>query len=176
MQLKYKSRQEVLKYYLSERGKWIDQPLNSTRDYTLVRIASLMRVVTPEYTKRFNTEFSKLSQDNKNLILEEFYPLTERKDRTATYIPATLLNLLSNKDISKKEKNRIKFVFKEGLPFIATVLHEFRHDQANIPYDKNITLNFNEIAKIAKEDPMKLKTRDYTILKSGIVTIPNERI
>ncbi len=176
LQLKYKSRQDVLKYFIDERAKWIDQPLTSSSDYIIVRTAAMLRITTPEYTTKFNKAFAQLSQEQKNLILEEFYPLTERDSATPTYVPAVLLNIFHNHSLSSREKQRIKFLFHHGLPFIATVLHEFRHNHANIPYNKNLTLNFNEIARIAREDPLQLKTRDYQIEEDGTVIIPHQKI
>ncbi len=87
--------------------------------------------------------------------------------RTPTYVPAVLVNLASNPSLGTTREERLAQAVKLGLPFICNVL-------AHHPEELTIPLNFNDVARVAKETPFLLSNRGCTIDDEGNVHLAQQ--
>nr|WP_032114250.1 hypothetical protein [Candidatus Paracaedibacter symbiosus] len=166
------SEQEALKHYLSQRASWLGINLSFDEEYTVARIGAMMRLYTKEDGKILQEAFSQIKPKMKSTLLAELNPLIIRQERTPTYIPAVLVNLMSA--YTKQELSREDSIHQcvtKGVPLIAEILHAYRHNKANIPYNINLTLNFNKIAGQLRDNVELAENNNFTIDPQGNVEL-----
>lgn len=165
----------ALKYYLTKRAQWLGLNAEDENDQVLTRLGAMLRYYSQDEGKILQKAFSKVDKDNRDLIRQQFNPLTVRSGRTPTYIPAVLLNLKNNSKCGETEEERLFFVFQQGLPFILNVLRVEAEKSKKVSSLTSLTLCFNALAKQAKENPWLLKTKTYLISPEGDVQAAEEK-
>ncbi|NQY43427.1 MAG: hypothetical protein HRT87_08800, partial [Legionellales bacterium] len=162
------SETEALLHYLKFRANLLGIEIRGDEDYVKTRIGTMLRLVGVEQGKYIEQSWSKLSIENQMLLTAEFHPLQNFPGETPTYIPAVLNNLM-NKYKSKEEG--LNIVINNGIPLIINILNQYKKGQANIPFNENLTLNFNYVAKQIKNVSHIDQNTNSTIRNNGIVEL-----
>jgi len=167
------NEEEALKYYLLARaeGLGLDNK-DQAQQFVLARLGAMMRLFSKEEGAALQEGYQALSQEQRDLLNNELNPLIVRHEMTPTYVPATLVNLLSTyskQGLSKDEA--IKKCLQEGVPFVAHILHQYRSGKAEQPYTPTLTLNFNKVAGQLRDQPDLLRNATFSIGEDGHVEI-----
>lgn len=173
--LKIHTEGETLKFYLEKRAQKLQ--LQDSTNLLLARFSLLMRLTTPEDGVLISEAYQKMPIENQALIESQFSPLMMRNERTPTYIPAFLMNLLSYYKVILDHKEAKIKTFQEGLLFVGTVLRDFRGKKANQPFNPNLSLNFNDVANMIKgfsDGKTFSYEEDYMIDEKGVVLFKKE--
>ncbi len=166
------TEQDALKKYLATRAEWLGLDKNLNTTHLLARIGAMMRLYTKEDGAALQEAFDSLSSTQKELIVSEYAPLNYRQERTPTYIPAVLVNLMGTYTKQKlSRKMAIHKSLQTGLTLIAHILHDFRNNRANHPYDPHLTLNFNKIAGQLRDNPALAESATFIIDPQGNVEL-----
>ncbi|MDP3372164.1 MAG: hypothetical protein Q8S21_04660 [Candidatus Paracaedibacteraceae bacterium] len=161
--LKEHSEKEAMEHYIHARANLLGLDKNK-QIYILARIGSMLRLFSKEEGKALKDAYASLSFDQKMLLQEELDPLTYRTERTPTYVPALLVNLSST--LEKQGLTRYQAIqecITKGSVFIAQVLRAYRTGKTNVPYNPQLTLNFNKAAGQVRDNPALLNNISFKI-------------
>jgi hypothetical protein len=107
----------------------------------------MMRLYSKEEGDALKKAYTSLTDEQKADIKTQLDPLVIRQEKTPTYVPALLVNLLSAEMKQGLTKSQaIESCLRKGVVFVAHVLKHYRAGKANQPYSPNLTLNFNKAA------------------------------
>ncbi len=163
---------EALKKYLATRAEWLRLDKDSNIAYLLARVSAMMRLYTKEDGTALQHAFKRLNPSQKALIASEYDPLIYRKERTPTYVPAVLVNLMGTYTKQKlSRKMAIHKSLENGLTLISHILHDYRNNRANHPYDPHLTLSFNKAAGQLRDTPALAENATFTIDAQGNVEL-----
>ncbi|MBA3813833.1 MAG: hypothetical protein H0X26_05000 [Alphaproteobacteria bacterium] len=167
------SEEEALKQYLLERADELGLDSNNqSQQFVLARLGVMMRLFSKEKGKALETGYQSLSKDQRAFLNSELNPLIVRNERTPTYVPAVLVNLLSTYSKQGLSKDKaIKKCLQDGATCLANIFHQYRNGQANQPYTPTLTLNFNKVAGQLRDQPALLRNATFSIDKDGHVEI-----
>ncbi len=158
--------------YLDTRASWLNIDASSPLNLVVARIAGMLRLYTPEEGVIIRESLLKLDPGILLLVVGLIDPLHQDSFyKTPTYVPAFLVNLLNNKDLGLLPQDRLKQCISIGIPFVAMVFKEHRENIQKGITSSEVQLNFNPIAKIAKENPKSIENSKFKIEKDGHVTI-----
>lgn len=166
--LKTHDENTVYERYLSKRADWLGFDIASPLNRVLARIGAMLRLTKLEEGKMLKDSFLKLAPEDLSLIVDVFN--TSKKDsnfKIPMYIPAVLVNLLNNEQLGTKRQERLLQSIHLGLPFIAKVLRSYKEEISPK------ILNFDQIARLAKDDPNRLLNDEFTIDLNGHVLMKN---
>jgi len=128
----------------------------------------MMRFTTPYETFLLKKALFKLDSNE----LESIHSAFGWENRVCVkYIPAVLLNLVNNPNLGQNLNERIEKTVCLGLPFLAKSMNQ--ETAKKCPHE---ALNFNPIAKIAKENPFELQKEFAVVDEKGIVKIEKKLI
>jgi hypothetical protein len=170
LSLATKTEAEALQEYLSIRSQWLG--LEGEEQHVLARVAAMLRLFTPEEGRALTEGFNALSPEKQALIKAQFNPLIDRNEKTPTYMPAVLVNLLDQyqqQGLTRAEA--IQATIQKGLVFIVDILHTYRLNKASIPYSAGLTLNFNTLAGQVRDNPALLNQAAWFIDEQGHIMI-----
>lgn len=167
------NEEEALRYYLLARAEGLGlHNMDQGPQFVLARLGSMMRLFSKEEGAALQEGYESLPQEQKDFLTHELNPLITRNEMTPTYVPAVLVNLLSA--YSKQGLSRTQAIRKclqEGVPFLATVFHQYRNGKTEQPYTPTLTLNFNKVAGRLRDQPDLLKNATFLINEDGHVEI-----
>lgn len=165
------SEKEALEKYVHTRATWLG--LDGTEEKNiLARLGAMIRLFSREDGQALKEAYAVLSCEHKTMLREEIDPLVSREERTPTYVPALLVNLLSSLERQGLTKsNALQECLKKGSLFIAQVLQTYRSGNANIAYNPQLTLNFNKAAGQVRDNPSLLNKFYFKIDSDGNVII-----
>jgi len=164
------NEQEALKFYLNKRAEWLGLNENEEGKYILARFGAMMRLFSKDEGKALQQAYASLSKDQKKIINQAFDPLVYRDERTPTYVPALLVNVLdSYTKQGLTREDAIKECVHKGALFVGTVLNQYRAGMSNQPYTPSLTLNFNKVAGKARDNLALLATSSFLITPDGLV-------
>lgn len=151
-QLAHHDEKEALTHYLTTRAVWLG--LEGDEKFVLTRVGTMIRLYSLEEGVALKKAYAVLTEDQKATLKTQLDPLVIRQERTATYIPALLVNFVSaqtKQGLSKLQA--IEACVRKGVVFIADVLQLYRNGKANLPYNPELTLNFNKAAGQVRDNP-----------------------
>lgn len=152
--------------FLEKRAKALEIGLEGNLNPIILRIGSMMRFTTPYEAQLLKSALFKLDP----IELESVHDAFVWDSRVLVkYIPAVLLNLVHNPSLGQNLSDRIEQTVFLGLPFLAKSMNQVKSQKT--PQE---ALNFNPIAKIAKENPQELSNKRVCIDHKGIVTVYNK--
>ncbi|MDN3505543.1 MAG: hypothetical protein P0S95_08215 [Rhabdochlamydiaceae bacterium] len=170
--LKDQSELFAYNHYLNKRAKWLGLDAGSPLHRVLTRIGAMLMLYRPEEGKVLKESLLKLSAEDLALVVEEFNSI--HKDiniKMPTCLPAVLVNLSNNICLGEIQKDRLEQTIRIGLPFLAKVLR-FQKESCHLHnMNTHIPLNFDNIAKVAENEPEKLKGSKFEVESSGNVVI-----
>ena len=154
--------------FLEKRAKALEVGAEGKLNHIILRIASMMRFTTPYETFLLKKSLFKLDSNE----LESIHSAFGWENRVCVkYIPAVLLNLVNNPNLGQNLNERIEKTVCLGLPFLAKSMNQ--ETAKKCPHE---ALNFNPIAKIAKENPFELQKEFAVVDEKGIVKIEKKLI
>lgn len=160
----------ALQFYLNKRADWLGLTRNEEGKYILARFGAMMRLFSKDDGHSLQEAYASLSKEQKKIINQAFDPLVYRNERTPTYVPALLVNVLdSYLKQGLTRANAIKECIHKGALFVATVLNQYRMGMANQPYNPNLTLNFNKVAGQARDNLNLLENPSFLINSEGLI-------
>lgn len=166
------TEQEALRKYLSKRAEWLGLDETSNTTFLLARTGAMMRLYTTEDGAALQETFTQLNPTQKAIILSEYDPLIYRNERTPTYVPAVLVNLMG--EYTKQglpRKVAITKCLEKGVTFIAHILYDYRNNRTDQPYNPNVTLNFNKAAGQLRDNFKLIDAATFTIDPEGNVVL-----
>ena len=164
--LKTHDENSVFERYLTKRGDWLGFDIASPLNRVLARIGSMLRLTKLEEGKMLKDSFLRLAPEDLSLIVDVFNVSKQSsKIKIPMHMPAVLVNLVNNEALGSEKQDRLLQSIHVGLPFIAKVLRSYKNE-----LNQKI-LNFDEIAKLAREEPERLLKDDFTIDPNGHVLI-----
>ncbi|NDD99381.1 hypothetical protein EB008_03685 [bacterium] len=149
--------------FLEKRAKALEIGTEGNLNPIILRIGSMMRFTTPYEAHLLKKALFKLAPEELEGIHEAF---SWENRVLVKYIPAVLLNLVNNSNLGQNLNERIEQTVILGLPFLAKSMN--MEKALKCPHE---ALNFNPIAKIAKENPKELYNEGAMIDDKGIVTL-----
>lgn len=164
----YKTEIDAYNTYLKIRAKWLGLDIQEKIDRVLVRMGTMLRLVTPTDGSILKEAILHLPLAIRDQIIDEFDG--EEFERTPTYMPALLVNLLNNPALGESKAERLAQAVMIGLPFITRVLKAHRQHLLFGEADPTIPLNFNRAAEVAKSNPQALKG-EFRIDPEGNIAI-----
>jgi len=165
--LKHQDESAAFERYLSIRADWLGFDITSPLNRVLARIGAMLRLTKPDEGKMLKESFLKLPPDDLSLIVDAFnIPKGDIKTKISMYIPAVLVNLSNNMMLGSKKKERLSQTIHIGLPFIAKVLNSYKMSKSPVK-----TLNFDEVAKVAREEPTRLAKDHYSVDSFGHIIL-----
>lgn len=167
-ELSKQSETSAVKKYLSLRAQWVGLPLKRDRDYLLTRLACMVRLFDANSGQLLIASWNKLTQQQKQLLIENFHPLKEFSGMTPTYVPAVFVNIYKNEP---NKAQAIGIIMTKALPFVTKVMSDFRHNQTSVKFDPTLTINFNKVAGQVRDNVSILDNADYIIHEDGLVEI-----
>lgn len=154
-------------HFLEKRAKALGLGTEGILNHVILRLSSMMRFTNSYEAACLKLALFELPQEEIELIRDAF---SWNNKVTTKYVPAVMLNLVRHRDAPKLYSKRIKEAVQMGLPFLAATIQ-------SIAIGKNppsLALNFNPIAKIAKENPQNLIADKAKIDPRGVVyLVPN---
>ena len=69
------------------------------------------------------------------------------------------------------QEDALKQCIEKGILLIKHILQQYRNNQANLPYDAKLTLNFNQVSGQLRDNPALVEERGFIISPEGIVEI-----
>lgn len=166
------TEEEALKHYLKVRAEWLGLNQKLAEWPILARLGSMMRLFSEEEGRALQSSFNHLPKEAQIAIMTQFNPLEDRREKTPTYVPAVLVNILGAYEKSGlTHPQAITKCITEGLPFMAHILGEYRTGKASQPYNPDMTLNFNKVAGQLRDNPGLTKTATFTIDEKGNVSL-----
>ncbi len=149
--------------FLEKRAKALEIGTEGNLNPILLRVGSMMRFTNPYEAHLLKKALFKLAPEE----LESIHDAFSWENRVLVkYIPAVLLNLVNNPNLGQNLNERIEQTVLLGLPFIAKSIN--REKALKCPHE---ALNFNPIAKIAKENPRELFNECAIVDDKGIVSL-----
>lgn len=170
--LAHHTEAEALQKYLDTRAKWLG--LNTAHEgwQILARIGCMMRLFDEKDGAPLQASFAELDKDAKVLIISQLNPLEDRREKTPTYVPAVLVNLLGTlQKAGLSREAAIGRTVTEGVPLMAYILGQYRTGKANQPYSADMTLNFNTVAGQLRDKPDLATSRAFSIDAKGNVKL-----
>ncbi|MBS0185180.1 MAG: hypothetical protein JSS34_02335 [Proteobacteria bacterium] len=156
--------QDVLENYIKIRASWIGLASNTPEDRILTRLGAMIRLYEKTDGEILKSAFKKFDLTQQNLFIEMFDPLSpDLPSVTPTYIPAVFVNLYNNKSLGETPQERLTKTLDLGLPFVSHVLKIYQDQMSEGKMNINDPLNFNDIARVAKENPEALTTLPFFI-------------
>ncbi|MCF7853021.1 MAG: hypothetical protein K9M07_07270 [Simkaniaceae bacterium] len=171
--LKEQNEMAAYNHYLSVRANWLGLDAGSPLHRVLTRIGAMLMLYKPEEGKILKESLLKLRAEDLALVVEEFN--MTRKDlryRIPTCLSSVLINLSNNTILGDIQKERLEQTISIGLPFLAKVLRFQKDSIHKNQLDRQIPLNFDNIAKVAQDEPNRLKEQEFHIDDLGNVTLP----
>ncbi len=170
--LKTQDENVAFESYLSKRADWLGLDITSPLNRVLARIGAMLRLTKLEEGKMLKESFLKLSPEDLSLIVDAFnIPKGDTRNKVSMYIPAVLVNLFNNESLGDRKRERLAQSIHVGLPLIAKILHGHREEVfKGTPLHPKV-LNFDQVAKIAREEPKRLAQETFTIDPSGHVVV-----
>ncbi len=158
--------------YLKTRATWLGLDPNDKVDRVLARMGAQLRLFDVEEGRILKKTIFKLDKNDYERILTQFDIETiSPEERTPTYIPALLVNLLNHNHLGPSKEQRLSQAITIGFPFISQVLQQHRDRLKNHLANPLIPLNFNSVAKVAKMNPILLISNDFDIDQEGTVLL-----
>ena len=153
------------------RAEWLGLDTSKPQSLVLGKFGAMLRLFDPTDGAAMQAGFNALSNDEKTFVLQQFDPEHQTHiQRTATYMPAVLANIIGNQNVEGTKQDKIKTAFNEGLPFLARVLQQHSQDIADNNFDPQTPLNFNYVAGEVKNTPM-IKQVGFTISDDGTIKL-----
>jgi hypothetical protein len=153
-----KTEADAYDSYLAVRASWLGFNASDPEDRVLTRIGALLKLFTSEEGAALKNAISQLSPDDRMRIFTQFDVLSGKEQN----IPGVLASLYNNQFLAEIPTTRISQAVVFGLPFIARVLEQRQAE---------ISLNFNQVAEIAKTMPDLLLTKQFKITSDGNVVL-----
>lgn len=155
---------EVLESYIQARALWIGLNLKTPKNRVLTRLSAMIRLYGKEDGSVLNQAFEKFDETQKSFFIKMFDPLSpDLPEITPTYIPALLANLYNNKSLGETPEQRLSRTLEIGLPFVSRVLKRYQDQLSEGKGNRIDPLNFNDMARVAKESPEKLSSLSILI-------------
>lgn len=155
----------VLENYIKVRAEWLGLTGLTREERLLTRVGTMIRLFEKEEGQILRAGFEKFDSDQKELLLKMLDPLSPSLPQvTPTYVPAVLGNLYNNKKLGDTKEERLLKTIEIGLPLVSRILRTYQENltQGKI-FDKNAPLNFNDLARVAKEAPESLSSLEFVI-------------
>lgn len=153
-----KTESDAYRYYLTTRAAWLGFNPKDEVDCVLTRMGAMLRLFTPEEGDILKKAFFTLDQACREQIITQLS--IQNNNPTPTYMPAVLINLSNQLGLSQ--------AVLIGMPFIGRVLEKYQAQVASKEIEPSIPLNFNQIAAVAKSNPLLLD-KEFFIDNEGIV-------
>ena len=167
-----KTEDDAYQSYLTTRAEWLGFTENSKEEQVLTRIATWLRLHTPEEGAVVKTTVQALPQVDQDRIFMLFDPYGEKRPKCmVAYVPAVMVNLLNDPSLGEDRHQRISQAVARGAPFIAKVLEKQRETLAEGKADPKVPLNFNKVAGAVKEQAYHLPDAKFCIEKDGMVNL-----
>ncbi len=149
--------QDVLENYIKIRALWIDLKAKTAEERFLTRLGAMIRLYEKEDGQILKNAFKKIDPTQQTLFVQMFDPLSpDLPNITPTYIPAVFANLYNNKSLEDSKEERLSKTLELGLPFVARVLKMYQDHLLDGKMNIMDPLNFNDMARVAKEYPEAL--------------------
>lgn len=157
------SSKDALLFYLKSRGRLLGLSADTPMQRVLIRLASWLRFFSPEEGILLQKGLERLSDKQKNLLVEQF-GIEEPQvgmnawARNPTYVPAVLVNLLQLQKTDEPKQVKVERAL-EGACCIAIVLQRY----AEVPEHRHSLnpLSFNGYAGIAGKTPKFLSLKHF---------------
>ncbi len=171
--LKDKPIEGALKSYIDTRAQWLGVNAQESKGRTLTRLGAMLRLFGPANGKVLTEAFQKFTPEEQKAFTNELDPLSlDLPLITPTYIPAVLVNLSNNKTLGETKEARLQQSVELGIPFISVALKEYKKLLKDHAIENpTAPLNFNDVARVAKETPEKLKDKKFTIDAENTVKV-----
>lgn len=167
-----KKEEDAYQWYLTLRAQWLGLSVDKPIDRVLARVGAMLRLFEKSQGEILTNVLQQFDSKTVQMVIAQFDPYSiDPYIKTATYMPAVLVNLANNKQLGLQDGLRLALAVKIGLPFIAHVLAKHQMDLANKLADPEIPLCFNFIAKIAKTHPWLIKADNFYIDQEGNVLL-----
>lgn len=164
-----KTESDAYQAYVKVRASWLGLNADDSSDRVLVRIGAMLRLFSVEEGCILREAMNQLPINVQQKIAAQLDVQKQNQlYRTATYMPAVLVNLSNNLQLGSSQQKRLCNAISLGLPFIASVLEKYKEMLANLEIDPCIPLNFNGIAGVVKASPDSLN-KEFSIDKDGNV-------
>lgn len=151
-------------HFLEKRAKALGLGTEGVLNHIILRLSSMMRFTNSYEATCLKQALFELPQQELEMIRDAF----SWENKIATkYVPAVMLNLVRNPSGGRSHSKRIREAVHIGLPFLATTIQSNKKKKQ--PFE--MTLNFNPIAKIAKENPQLLLDCKAKIDQKGVVYV-----
>jgi len=157
-------------HYLRKRADWLGIELTSESDRMLVRVGAMMRLFEPEQGTALREGFASLLARERMNALCYLSPIAASYfQRTPTYLPAVLVNLLNNEKTAQTQPERIRKAIRIGVPYIVEALRKYNNLLLCGEISNDVPLNFNRIAGVAAGEKWYLGMNNMYITTNGEV-------
>ena len=154
------------------RASWLGLSAEDPSERILTRIGAMVRLFDPKEGALLKKGIDALDEETRKRAALQLDPQKgELSDRNPTYVPAVLVNLLSNGELGNSKEERLLQSIRIGIPFLTRVLETHQEMVAEGQIDPNVLLNFNPIAGSAKSSPYSLINGEFTIDSKGMVSL-----
>jgi hypothetical protein len=165
-----KQEEDAYNYCVERRASLLHLELKKTSDQTLVRIAALLRLFSPQEGALLKEAFHSLSYADRESILLQFQE--KKAPQTAPcYLPSFLMNVFNDPSSGPFTKDKLKNTIARALPLLSQIFKDARERVELGLLHPNIALSFQKAAAFAKEHPSDLPLASYQIDKEGQVTL-----
>ncbi|HEV3157570.1 MAG TPA: hypothetical protein VGZ00_09525 [Candidatus Baltobacteraceae bacterium] len=167
-----KTQDEAFAYehYLRKRADWLGIMLTSESDRILVRVGAMMRLFEPEQGKALREGFASLPAREQKNALRYLSPIADSYfQRTPTYLPAVLVNLLNNERTAQTQHERICKAIRIGVPYIVEALRKYNNLLLRKEISNAVPLNFNRIAGLMAGEKWYIGLKNIDITTDGDV-------
>lgn len=167
-----KTEWDAYQSYLAVRAQWLGLDPDDQIERVLTRIGTMMRLYSPAEGSLLKEAVASLNEGQKAKIVEQLdIQKGKKENRTPTYMPAVLVNLLNQSQLGDTREERLKQTVLLGLPFLSQVLQRQEERLIAKQADAQIPLNFNPIAGLVKKNPKALQNADFEIDADGKVLL-----
>lgn len=150
---------DVLKKYIKVRAGWLGLDAQTPEGRVLTRMGVMTRLFEKKEGRILKSAFKKFDENDQVQFVKDFDPLSSHLPKiTPTYMPAVFVNLFGNKSLGATVSERLSKTLQLGLPFVSRALDAYIELlQEGKVQNTRAPLNFNDIARVAKENPMALE-------------------
>lgn len=167
-----KTEEDAYRAYIAIRAGYLGLNPEDRIERVLTRIGAMLRLYSIEEGTWLKEAVRSLREEEREKIVEQLDVQPGKKEgRTPTYMPAVLVNLLSQEKLGSTKEERLKQTIRLGLPFLSKVLQKHQELLSEKRADPQIPLNFNAIAGIVKKDPNRLQEAEFSINAEGNVIL-----
>lgn len=162
--LKHGNEESAYEELLQTRARWLGFSPDMEGDRMLARLGAMMRLTTPQQGTALKQGFSRLpSVRREHALIYLGIAGAEKLPRTPTWMPAVLVNLMSNPELGASPEERLSNAIEIGVPFITTTLEAYQAMLLAGEMSSDTPLNFNAMAGVAARTPTLLRTAAVTI-------------